>query len=137
MYVDTNVFVYWLYENSDFHNEGVECVRKIEEDKDNEYFTSTFTVFQVYLVISHYVRDLSKEEIAKKVNEAISSISNLRIVDLKFEDLLRVPEYLRLGLDFDDSLHASIMDRYNSNTIISNDKDFDKIFNRRFPCNRT
>ena len=113
VYVDVNVLYYFLTANEEFG----ERARDLLERYSGDMITSALTVWQLYIL---FRRQKTKFSII-----GILSDLGIEIVPLTF-DILREAERCK-KLDFDDAIHYATMKAHGIRTILSNDKDFDKV----------
>ncbi|MCD6536246.1 MAG: type II toxin-antitoxin system VapC family toxin [Thaumarchaeota archaeon] len=135
VYVDVNVFVYWLGRHPKLGKTAYKWIREIEESKRGKYLTSSITIYETLLIIAGLTgKTLRDKELVKEVVSSITSLRGLSIEPLKPEDLASSLDLMqKYGLDYEDSLHLSTAIRTGAKEIISNDKDFDKTPLKRRP----
>ena len=113
VYVDVNVIYYFLTANEEF---GEHAERLLERYSGN-MITSALTVWQLHIL---FRRQKAKFNILDILSEL-----GIRIVPLT-EDILKNAERCK-KLDFDDAIHYATMKAHGITTILSNDRDFDKV----------
>jgi len=113
VYVDVNVLYYFFTANEEFGERAENLIEKYS----GMMITSALTVWQLYILFRRQKRKLSLTDILSELG--------IEIVPLTIE-ILRSAEQCN-KLDFDDALHYSTMRAYGVTTILSNDRDFDKV----------
>lgn len=133
VYVDINVFVYWLGGHPEFGEKAYRWVKKIEESPRGRFVTSTLTIYQVLVVLAGVTgKSLKDRELVGIVVSSIRSLAGLTIEPLTGEDLLQASELMEVyGLDFEDAVHLAVAMRCGAGQIVSNDRDFDRTPLRR------
>lgn len=133
IYVDINVFVYWLGRHPSFGKRAYEWIKKIDEAPQGKYVTSSLTVYETLVIIAGLTgRSLKDKELVEVVVDSITNLKGLVIKQLKPEDLTHAVDLMReCDLDYEDSLHLTTALRTGAKEIVSNDKDFDKTPPRR------
>jgi predicted nucleic acid-binding protein len=128
VYVDANIFVYWLGDHPDFGKTAYDWVRKIEDSSRGEYITSSLTVYETLVVMAGLTgKTLKDSHFAGEVVKSISQLQGLRIEPLQAEDFAESTELMSsCQLDFEDALHLAVALRVKAKLIVTNDKDFDK-----------
>ncbi|MFA4669846.1 PIN domain-containing protein [Pyrococcus kukulkanii] len=108
-YVDVNVFIYWLTSHPEFGKKAKMWIKRME--RGGEYITSSLTLY----------------EVLEKTLTPLLEIQNLRIEPLLKQDFVNALSIAKkYKLDLEDSLHLSVAIRTGCESIVSNDKDFDK-----------
>jgi predicted nucleic acid-binding protein len=126
IYVDTNVFVYWLTSHP-VHGEAAEKLIKIIEAGETA-ITSALTLVQVDWAMRALLQAklIQKYDLHKMV-ESVGGIQNLRIVELRDETCKRALRHTKkYGLDLEDSIHLETALKRKCSEIFSADVDFDK-----------
>ena len=128
VYVDINVFVYWLGNHPSFGEPALKWIRMIENSARGKYVTSSLTIYETLVIIAGLTgRSLKDRIMVEKVVDSITSLKGLVIEPLKLEDLIQAYELMKeYDLDYEDSLHLTTALRTKVNEVISNDKDFDR-----------
>ena len=121
-YVDVNVFVYWLGDDTVFGDEATRIVEGIE--KGERVATSSLTPWLTHIALVNVrARNYSEEKLTGKFRE----LPFLRIEPLTIEDYeAAVVAMGRYRLDLEDSLHLSVAERLRIKEIYTNDRDFEK-----------
>lgn len=115
VYVDVNVIYYHLTDNQEFADRATELL----EEHYGSMITSSLTVWQLYILLRRLNR--------KKTFDLMEILPELgiRVVPLTPEILMEAERIEKL--DFDDAIHYATMRKHGIKTILSNDRDFDKI----------
>ena len=121
IFIDSNIWIYYLSEKSPEHKFVKEPFRKIiltEEIVSNVV---------VILEVAHYFRLLPKSDLEKLI-DYITGLSNIRIIDLD-RKLMRnslkfLLEYARLGIGSRDAAILATMDATETNKIVTHDRVF-------------
>ncbi|WP_297550159.1 PIN domain-containing protein [Thermococcus sp.] len=116
VYVDVNVVYYILTANEEF---GIRAKELIEEYY-GRMITSALTVWQLHILLRRKGKGNKKPELTGILPEL-----GIKIVPLTPEILSEAEKCKRL--DFDDAIHYATMKAHRIDTILSNDRDFDKI----------
>ena len=127
LYVDVNVFVYWLGNHPKYGQVALELIKKMETSPRGEYVTSALTLYETLVIIGGLTGKSLKDEIfVQQVINPITSIKGLVIESLRSEDFKKASDLMNeCKLDYEDSLHLAVAIRTGAQEIISNDKDFD------------
>ncbi|WP_258084788.1 type II toxin-antitoxin system VapC family toxin [Thermococcus thermotolerans] len=112
-YVDVNVLYYFLTANGEFG----ERAKELLERYSGRLITSALTVWQLHIL---FRRQKAKVDIAD-----ILPNLGIEVVPLTF-DILREAERCE-KLDFDDAIHYTTMKVHGVRTILSSDRDFDRM----------
>jgi len=112
-YVDVNVIYYFLTANKEFGERS----RELVERYSGNMITSALTVWQLYILFRRDKRKLSLTQILSDIG--------VKVVPLT-EDILKSAENCK-KLDFDDAIHYATMKAHGVETILSNDRDFDRV----------
>jgi len=128
LYVDVNVFIYWLGDHPEFADRAMEWIRRIERSRRGSFITSTLTVYEALIILSGLTgRSLNDRDLIGRVIEFFLQLSNLTLEPLSPKDLLEAYNLMEAyNLDYEDSLHLAVALRVKSEGIISNDGDFDR-----------
>lgn len=128
IYVDVNVFVYWLGGHQLFGETSYKWVKEIERSARSKYITSTLTIYQLLIIIAGLTgKNLKDKGLVEDLMNSITGLPGLQIVPLTVEDFIGAKNLMdEYGLDFEDALHLASALRYNVKEIISNDLDFDR-----------
>ncbi len=87
VYVDVNIFVYWLGDHPEFGKSAYDWVRKIENSPRGEYINSSLTVYENLVVMAGLTgKTLKDSHFADEVVKSISQLQGLRIEPLQAED---------------------------------------------------
>ena len=124
-FIDTNIFLRPIVKD-DFHKVQ-ECEKILKKIKKGEIVASTSSIVLAELMwVCNSFYKIEKQEIVK-ILKGISNFKNLKIID-NFNPKLAIEIYGKHSIKFIDALIASnpkILDK--TMTVISYDKDFDKI----------
>ncbi|MCS7364990.1 MAG: type II toxin-antitoxin system VapC family toxin [archaeon GB-1867-035] len=128
IYIDTNIFVYWLGKHPILGEVAYKWIKRIEESPRGRYVTSSLTLYEVLVIIAGLIgRSLKDKALIKEVINSIINLKGLVIEPLKSEDFIRALNLMeKYNLDYEDALHLSVAIRVDAKEIISNDEDFDK-----------
>ena len=128
IYVDINVFVYWLGGHPSLGETAYRWVKKIEEGPRGKYVTSSLTVYETLVIIAGLTdRSLKDGLFVDRVSDSMTNLKGLVIVPLIPEDYVQASDLMRkYELDYEDSLHLATALRMDAREIVSNDEDFDK-----------
>lgn len=128
IYVDVNVFVYWLGGHHLFGETSYKWVKEIERSVRGKYITSTLTIYQLLIIIAGLTgKNLKDKGLVESLIDSITGLLGLQIVPLTVEDFSEAKNLMgEYGLDFEDALHLASALRYDVKEIISNDLDFDQ-----------
>ena len=120
-YIDSNVFIYTALDNTEVGNNARKIMKYIMEKK-------------LKCAISPLVMDEVMWSVQRMVGREVSiRVSNLILslpliwFDVSYDTVQRVLEFYRKGLDPRDAFHIAVMLEYGVSSIISEDRDFDKI----------
>jgi len=121
IYVDVNVFVYWLGDDPVYGEQATEIISRIE--RGERAVTSTLSLWLTHVVLNSLAENFSEQEFIDRIRGLIF----LRIEPLNFEDFKEATALMKTyGLDLEDSLHLTTAMRLGADRIISNDRDFDR-----------
>ena len=126
IYVDTNVFVYWLTSHP-IHGGAAEKIIKTIEAGETA-ITSALSLVQIDWAMRALLQAkmIRKYDLHKMV-ESVAGVQNLRIVELSNaicgKALKHVKKY---GLDLEDAIHLETALRRKCSEILSADADFDR-----------
>jgi len=128
IYVDVNIFIYWLADNPTYGETACQWIKKIEKSPLGTYLTSALTLYEATVIMAILsggnVRDT---EFLKKVLEPIELLPGLQIVQLENKDIIEALKLVeKYNLDLEDAIHLATALREKSTAILSNDKDFDR-----------
>jgi len=113
VYVDVNVLYYFLTANEKFGERAEDLLERYSGDM----ITSALTVWQLYLL---FRRQKTKLNITDILSDLGIEVAPLTV------EIIRNAERCK-KLDFDDAIHYATMKAHGIRTILSNDKDFDKV----------
>ncbi len=123
VFIDANIFLEIILKDK----KSEECKKFLNKIISGEILgiTSDFIVFTCLLQIQHKTKDLNK---MKDFIIFINSIFSLKIMKSSLSNLMKTINFMQeYKLDFDDALVISCMKSNNINTLVSLDKDFDKV----------
>lgn len=125
LFVDTNIFLrFFAIENKKSYLECKNLLAQISEAKIKAH-TSTIILSEIYFTLSSYYRFNKKP--ALKVLQSITNLKSLKIID-KYDIKYTLDLFTQYNVKFVDCLIASITPiRSGEMTVISYDKDFDKL----------
>jgi len=128
IYVDINVFVYWLGNHPSLGETSYKWIKKIENAPRGKYVTSSLTLYETLVIIAGLTgRSLKDRSLVEAIVDSITNLKGLTIERLILEDFSRAAKLMEeYDLDYEDSLHLTTALRMDVKEIISNDKDFDK-----------
>jgi predicted nucleic acid-binding protein len=128
IYIDTNVFVYWLGNHPTFGEKAYQWIKKVEEAPRGKYATSSLTIYQTLVIIAGLTgKSLKDQKLAKEITHSITSLPGLIIIPLTQKDIIQAVSLMReYELDYEDTLHLTVALKGKAKEIISNDQDFDK-----------
>ncbi len=128
IYVDINIFIYWLANHPRFGEAALKWIREIERAKRGSYITSTITLYETLIVIAGLTgRSLKDENFVEEIIKAIISLPGLKISPLTSEDLIEAVKLMKeYKLDYEDAIHLVTAIRNNVKEVLSNDQDFEK-----------
>ena len=123
VFVDANIFLEIALEdqNSD------KCKRFVQDIIDGKIkaVTSDFIVFSCLIQIQNKTKDTQK---MRDFILFLNSINNLAVLHFSLSDIIKsIENTKKYKLDFDDSLVLAYMINNNLKTLVSFDRDFDKI----------
>ncbi len=127
LYVDVNVFVYWLGNHPKYGHVALDWIKKMETSPRGEYVTSALTLYETLVIICGLTgKNLKDKNFVQQVINPITRIKGLVIESLRSEDFKKAADLMNeCKLDYEDSLHLAVAIRTGAQEIISNDKDFD------------
>lgn len=136
VYVDVNIFIYWLGGHPEYGRVAYEWIKEIEKaekSKKKNFATSSLTLYEAIVIMAGLTGvNMADEKLINTVINSISKIQGLRIEPLKVEDFTKAAELMKEHkLDYEDALHLATAVRIGAKEIISNDKDFDSTPLRR------
>ena len=126
IYVDTNVFVYWLTSHPVHGKVAEKLIQNIEAG--DAAITSALTLVQVDWAMRALLQAgmISKYD-PRKMVESVTGIQNLRIIELKEETCRRALGHAKkYELDLEDSIHLETALEHKCSEMLSADVDFDK-----------
>lgn len=123
------MFVYWLAKHPDYGEVARKWIERIEYGRRGEYITSSLTLYELVVILAGLAgKSLRDRELIRTVMDAISSLTTLDIVPLEYRDCVKALECMeRYGLDYEDATHLAVALRMGATTIVSNDRDFDRV----------
>ena len=128
VYIDINIFIYWLGNHPTFGKTSYEWIKKVEKAPRGKYVTSTLTLYQTMIIIAGLTgKNLKDQELTEEVVNSIKSLSGLKIIPLTMEDMTQAVKLMKeYNLDYEDAIHLASALRSKAKEMISNDDDFDK-----------
>ncbi|MEM1547309.1 MAG: type II toxin-antitoxin system VapC family toxin [Candidatus Methanomethylicia archaeon] len=128
VYIDINIFIYWLGKHPTFGKTSYEWIKKVEKAPRGKYVTSTLTLYQTMIIIAGLTgKNLKDQELIEEVVNSIKSLSGLKIIPLTMEDMTQAVKLMKeYNLDYEDAIHLASALRSKAKEMISNDDDFDK-----------
>ena len=131
-FIDSNVFFYSKIMDREYGASCAEVLRKVEDDRIHAA-TSTLVILEV-------ANALRKFGLMKQVKEVVDSIFSLQLLMLEMtsSDVRNASEISqRLNVSPYDCVHVAVMKRMEIRTIISADKEYDRITDIRRKDPRT
>lgn len=127
IYVDVNIFIYWLGRHPTFGEVAYEWVKKIDESPRGKYVTSSLTLYETLVIIAGLTgRSLNDRQLVEDIISSITSLKGLAIAKLEHEDYIQAIELMEeYKIDYEDSLHLATALKIGVREIVSNDEDFD------------
>lgn len=127
IYVDVNIFIYWLGGHPEFGEAAYRWIKKIEGSPSGKFATSSLTLYETLVIIAGLVGGSLKDAVlTEMVVDSLSKIQGLKLEPLKSEDFVRALDLMKeYKLDYEDSLHLATALRIGAKEIISNDRDYD------------
>lgn len=127
IYVDVNIFIYWLGRHPTFGEVAYEWVKKIDESPRGKYVTSSLTLYETLVIIAGLTgRSLNDRQLVEDIISSITSLKGLAIAKLEHEDYIQAIELMEeYKIDYEDSLHLATALKIGVREIVSNDGDFD------------
>ncbi|MFQ5406028.1 MAG: type II toxin-antitoxin system VapC family toxin [Candidatus Micrarchaeia archaeon] len=123
VYLDANFFVFAGFDATEKGNQARKILEQIVLGK-KQATTSALCLDEVMWTL---LKNKAKQKIRSHLEDTYS-IPNLKIVSGTSLSPLRAVDFMeKYNLKPRDAFHAAIMQEQNLNTIISDDKDFDKI----------
>jgi len=135
IYIDTNIFIYWLGNHPTFGEKAHQWIKRVEESPHGKYATSSLTIYQTLVIIAGLTgKNLRDRKLAEEVTHSITGLPGLTIIPLTQEDMTRATSLMReYELDYEDAIHLAAALKSKVKEIISNDQDFDRTpLKRRF-----
>jgi len=128
IYVDINVFVYWLGGHPSFGKTAYDWIKKIEDAPRGRYVTLSLTVYETLVIVAGLTGGgMEDRHLVGGVVDSVTNLKGLVIEPLRPEDLIEAFELMReYDIDYEDSLHLTAALRTGAKEILSNDKDFDR-----------
>ena len=125
VYVDANVFVYWLVSDPACGEKAGKLVEAIEAGENA--VTSVLSVLQVDWAMRALLRArIIRTYDPHKMVESLIGIQNLRMAELKSDMCKKALKHVkRYGLDLEDAIHLETALRRRCSEIFSADTDFD------------
>ena len=121
MFIDSNVFLHSIYSTPQTRR----CqafLRKIESGEQNA-LTSVMVLDEV---LFNLMKRMSPQD-SERVIQKFLALPHLQVVAVTPENFIDSLLFVRQGLDPHDALHAAVMKAQGVSSILSYDKDFDKI----------
>ncbi|MEM2849729.1 MAG: type II toxin-antitoxin system VapC family toxin [Candidatus Bathyarchaeia archaeon] len=127
IYVDVNIFIYWLGRHPTFGEVAYEWVKKIDESPRGKYVTSSLTLYETLVIIAGLTgRSLNDRQLVKDIISSITSLKGLAIAKLEHEGYIQAIKLMEeYKIDYEDSLHLATALKVGVREIVSNDEDFD------------
>lgn len=123
VFIDANIFLEIILR--DQNSESCKLYLKNIIEGEINAVTSDFIIYTCLLQIQHKLKSISAMNNFLLFLNELQNISILRPNINEIQDTLKISE--RYKLDFDDSLVVSCMVNNDIKTLISFDKDFDKV----------
>ena len=123
-YIDANIFCYLLTENREFADDIQAYFDKIAIGI-SWGVTSVYTLAEVSVTLRSWFK-WKPNEISEAL-EILLSKSGICFLPLNEEIMLKVPELMRGGKSYGDSIHIATMHFNGLTTIMTMDKHFDKL----------
>jgi len=122
MYLDANFFIIGVF---NFEDKGKKARKMVETiKKGKKAVTSSLALDEVMWVLSKN----KKKRYIRKVIESIYSMENLEVKEVSSLIPLRALHFMETyNLKPRDAFHATIMEYFGINEIVTDDHDFDKI----------
>ncbi len=125
LYMDANFFIFAILDTTEKGEKARKILREIVVGK-RQAMTSVLALDEVLWVL----RRNKKEEIRRKVIEDIYAIPHLEVKAVSALIPLRALEYIeKYNLKPRDAFHSACMEEFQTNIIVSDDADFDKVRN--------
>lgn len=121
MFIDSNIFLHSIYRSAN----TLRCqafICKVESGEQNAIASVMVLDEVLFSLMKHTGREESERIIHKFI-----SLPHLNVVGVAPEDFIESLSFVRQGLEPHDALHAAVMRAQGVSTILSYDKDFDKI----------
>lgn len=124
VFIDTNIFLRSLVkEDEKSFNDSFKFLRKISEGKIKAY-TSTLVLMEINFVLSSFYK-FKKETICQAL-KGILDLPYLKIVDF-FNNRVALELYCESKSKFIDCLLFTLLENKQIKTIVSYDRDFDRL----------
>ena len=116
-FIDTNIFIYATSAHPEFGSISREILFRVE--KGESAVTSSIVLCELAWVLEAR----GKQSQINNLFELITSYDSVKILDTTLDDLIVASLYItKYGIDFDDAVNLSIMEREGINEVYSNDK---------------
>jgi len=128
IYVDVNIFVYWLGGHPELGSIARKWIKKVEEAGQGRFVTSSLTLYELPTIMAGLIgRSLKDRNLIETAVKPVLSLPNMSVSPLLKEDIVNANEFMaKYGIDYEDALHLATAIREEATKIISNDKDFDR-----------
>lgn len=122
MYIDANIFIFALDANTKTGDWAREILEQVIRGK--HAITSSLAIDEV---MWYLIKNNQKNNLKQYIQE-IYSIRNLEVKETPALAPLQATTYIQeYNLEPRDAIHLACMKEFKQSTIISNDKDFDKV----------
>jgi predicted nucleic acid-binding protein len=116
-FVDTNIFIYATSAHPEFGSVSREILQRIENGE------SAVTSVLVLCELAWVLEARGKQAQINDLYEIVLSYDSLKVLDITLDDLMVASTYvIKHGIDFNDAVNLSIMERENVSEVYSNDK---------------
>lgn len=122
VYLDANVFIYSVLDESQIGEKAREIFEKIRKNKFKG-FTSTLTIDEILWAVQKRL-DIEK---TADITQDFISMQNLEFISVDINTAKEAINLYKNGLEPRDAIHLASMQSKKINIIISSDSDFDKI----------
>jgi len=121
-YIDANILCYFLSENRQFADSIQVYLDKIAAGLA-EGTTSVYTLAEVCVTLKRWFK-WSQDEIVEALDLMLTR-TGIRFLPLTEEIMLKVPELMKSGRSYGDSIHIATMYSHGITNIVTMDKHFD------------
>lgn len=125
-FIDTNVFIRYLtQDNKEQSAQAYELLKRVEAGLFIVTTSEAVITEIIHVLESKALYDLPREDIRTHLNNILS----FKGLKLSYKNLYKraLDIYVQYSIDFVDALSVAYMEKKNINTVISFDKDFNKI----------